>query len=135
MRRGVTWLDDSKATNPHAAVVGLRSLSGPYIAIVGGFDKGLDQSDFEAELAARARAVLAVGPDGSTAARTVRALEGRVAVYACASMDEAVARADTLAQPSDSVVLSPAASSFDLYRDYHHRGQVYQAAVRALPER
>jgi UDP-N-acetylmuramoylalanine--D-glutamate ligase len=135
VRGGVTWLDDSKATNPHAAVVGLRSLSGSYVAIVGGFDKGLDQSDFEAELAARARAVLAVGPDGSTAARTVRALEGRVAVYACASMDEAVARADALAQPSDSVVLSPAASSFDLYRDYHHRGQVYQAAVRALPER
>jgi UDP-N-acetylmuramoylalanine--D-glutamate ligase len=134
VRRRVTWLDDSKATNPHAAVVGLRSLAGPYVAIVGGFDKGLDQSDFEAELVARARAVLAVGPAGSTAARTVRALQGRVSVQACASMDEAVAQADALAQTGDVVVLSPAASSFDLYRDYHHRGQVYQAAVRALPE-
>jgi len=133
-RQGVRWIDDSKATNPHAASVGLRSLSEPYVAIVGGFDKGLDQADFEAELAARARAVVVVGPEGSTARRTLEALRGRVEVRACADLATAVDAAAALAQAGDAVVLSPAASSFDLYRDYHHRGQVFQAAVRALAD-
>ncbi len=133
-RQAVRWIDDSKATNPHAACVGLRSLSEPYVAIVGGFDKGLDQADFEAELAARARAVVVVGPEGSTARRTLEALRGRVEVRVCADMTTAVAVAAALAQSGDAVVLSPAASSFDLYRDYHHRGQVFQSAVRALAD-
>jgi len=133
-RRGVRWIDDSKATNPHAARVGLRSLSEPYVAIVGGFDKGLDQGDFESELVQRARAVVVVGPEGSTARRTLDALMGRVEVHACTDLTKAVDVADALARPGDAVVLSPAASSFDLYRDYHHRGQVFQGAVRALPD-
>jgi UDP-N-acetylmuramoylalanine--D-glutamate ligase len=130
-RRGVVYLDDSKATNPHAAAVGLRSLSMPLVVIAGGYDKGLDQAMFVDELVRRARHVVLVG---GTAARTDAEIAGRVPTTVEPDMDHAVRRAAALAQPGDVVVLSPAASSFDLYRDYHHRGHVFQAAVRALPD-
>jgi UDP-N-acetylmuramoylalanine--D-glutamate ligase len=131
VRGGVQFIDDSKATNPHAARVGLRSLTVPYVAIVGGYDKGLDQADFIAELRARARAVVVIG---GTADRTAAELGAGVSVARAETMESAVARAAELAAVGDAVVLSPAASSFDLYRDYHERGQRFQAAVRALPE-
>lgn len=131
VRGGVTFIDDSKATNPHAARVGLASLDVPYVAIVGGYDKGLDQGDFVAELIRRARAVVVIG---GTAARTAQEIAGRVATVEARTMDEAVQRGAELAHPGDAVVLSPAASSFDLYRDYHQRGQLFQAAVRALSD-
>ncbi|MCK6572171.1 UDP-N-acetylmuramoyl-L-alanine--D-glutamate ligase [Myxococcota bacterium] len=128
---GVQFIDDSKATNPHAARVGLRSLTVPYVAIVGGYDKGLDQAEFVDELRSHARAVVVIG---GTADRTARELGPGVRVIRADTMEAAVGRAAEVAAPGDAVVLSPAASSFDLYRDYHERGQRFQAAVRALPE-
>lgn len=129
-RGGVMWYDDSKATNPHAAVTGLRALDAPLVVIAGGYDKGLDQSAFVDELVRRARHVILVG---GTADRTQREIAGRVPTTRAASLDEAVERAAAIARPGDAVVLSPAASSFDLFRSYHHRGEVFQAAVRRLP--
>lgn len=131
IRRGVAFIDDSKATNPHAARVGLCSLSTPYVAIVGGYDKGLDQADLVNELVARARAVVVIG---GTAARTAAEIAGRVRTRVARTMAEAVSLAAEEAVAGDAVVLSPAASSFDLYRDYHQRGQIFQAAVRELSE-
>ncbi|MCB9523323.1 MAG: UDP-N-acetylmuramoyl-L-alanine--D-glutamate ligase [Myxococcales bacterium] len=129
-RAGVTWLDDSKATNAHAAAVGLRAVAGPLVVITGGYDKGLDLQGFCDLLATRARHVVLTGP---TADRTEGLLAGRVAVSRAGDMAQAVAQAAQAAQPGDSVVLSPAASSFDAYRSYAHRGQVFQAEVKALP--
>ena len=128
LRRGVTWYDDSKATNPHAAATGLRAVTAPLVVITGGYDKGLDLAPF-AEAAARARLVILTGP---TADRTEAALGGRAPVSRAASMADAVAQAAARAQAGDAVVLSPAASSFDAYRDYAHRGAVFQAEVAAL---
>lgn len=128
---GLTYIDDSKATNPHAARVGLLSLSSSYVAIVGGFDKGLDQSELVDELAARARAVVLIG---GTAERTRLEIGVRLPVRVATTMEEAVVVATALAREGDAVVLSPAASSFDLYRDYHHRGQAFQDAVGQLSE-
>jgi UDP-N-acetylmuramoylalanine--D-glutamate ligase len=130
-RRGVRFIDDSKATNPHAARIGLRSLAQPYVAIVGGYDKGLDQAEFVAELRARARAVVVIG---GTADRTAEEIGPNLRVARAATMEAAVERAAEFAEPGDAVVLSPAASSYDLYRDYHERGQRFQAAVRALSD-
>lgn len=130
-RQGVVFIDDSKATNPHAARVGLCSLTTPYVAIVGGYDKGLDQANLVSELVAHARAVVVIG---GTSARTAAELGGRVRTVVAQTMAEAVAVAAAEARSGDAVVLSPAASSFDLYRDYHQRGQIFQAAVRALSE-
>jgi UDP-N-acetylmuramoylalanine--D-glutamate ligase len=130
-KRGVLYLDDSKATNPHAAAIGLRSLDAPLVVLAGGYDKGLDQGMFVDELVRRARHVVLVG---GTAARTASEIAGRVPTSIAPDMDAAVRLAASIAQPGDTVVLSPASSSFDLYRSYHHRGEVFQAAVRALAD-
>lgn len=127
---GVTWYDDSKATNPHAAAVGLRSVSGPLVAVVGGYDKGLELDLMLAALRDQARAVIYTGPAG---ARVAAALgEGGPICYGAESMEAAVRQAAALAQPGEKVLLSPGASSFDAFTSYAHRGEVYQAAVRAL---
>lgn len=128
-RCGVDFYDDSKATNPHAAAVGLRSLDRTVVAIVGGFDKGLDQSILTDALVDCARHVVLVG---GTADRTERELGGRVATTRVATLESAVEAAASRAQSGDAVVLSPGSSSFDLFENYHHRGEVFQAAVRAL---
>ena len=125
----VRYFDDSKATNPHAAATGLRALEPPLVVITGGFDKGLDLAPFIEALIGRARHVVLLG---ATSARTEHAIANRVPTSLAQDMSQAVARAQSLALPGDTVVLSPAASSFDLYRSYHHRGEVFQAAVRAL---
>ncbi len=131
VRRGVTWYDDSKATNPHAAAAGLRALTAPFTVITGGYEKGLDLKPFVDAVVGRARHVVLTGP---TADRTERALGGHVPTSRAADMTDAVRQAAEHARDGESVVLSPAASSFDAYRSYSHRGQVFQQAVAALPD-
>ena len=131
VRRGVRYVDDSKATNPHAAAVGLRAVEGAVLVITGGYDKGLDLEIFVREVLPRARHVVLTGP---TADRMEAALAGRVGASRAVDMREAVAQAASRASPGDTVLLSPAASSFDAYRSYHHRGQVFRAEVEALPD-
>lgn len=126
---GATWYDDSKATNAHAATVGLRALDAPLVVITGGYDKGLDLQAFADVVAAKAHHVVLTG---TTAARTAEALGGRVPTSQASSMAEAVAQAADAARAGDAVVLSPAASSFDAYRSYVHRGEVFQAEARRL---
>ncbi len=126
---GVRWYDDSKATNPHAAATGLRALDMPLVVITGGYEKGLDLSPFVAQLLPRARLVVALGPTGL---RTMDAIAGRVEARRAETMAEAVRIAAATARSGEAVVLSPAASSFDAYRSFEHRGEVFQAAVHAL---
>lgn len=130
-RRGVVWYDDSKATNPHAAAVGLRSLGAVgKVVITGGYDKGVSLDPFVAALDGVRHLVVT----GDTAARVAAAVGGRVPVSVAGDMREAVAIAARLAQAGEVVVLSPAASSFDRYRSYAHRGEVFAGEVRALDE-
>lgn len=128
-RGGVTWIDDSKATNPHAAAVGLRAVDTPQVIITGGFDKGLDLAPFVEAALVRAVHVIVMG---TTAERTLAVIDRRVATSRVETMQEAVEEAARIAQPGQSVVLSPAASSFDQFGSYAHRGEVFQAAVQAL---
>ncbi len=128
-RDGLTWYDDSKATNAHAASVGLRALAGPLVVLTGGFDKGLALHDFADLLVARARHVVLMGPVGE---RLAALLEGRVPTSQASDMAQGVAQAAGAARAGDSVVLSPAASSFDAYESYAHRGRAFQAAVQGL---
>lgn len=130
VRRGVTWYDDSKATNPHAAATGLRSLGAvDKVVITGGFDKGVSLAPFVDALD-RVRRVVATG---DTAARVAREVGQRAPVEVVDDLAAAVARAAEVAQPGDAVVLSPAASSFDRFESYAQRGDVFCAAVAALP--
>jgi UDP-N-acetylmuramoylalanine--D-glutamate ligase len=127
---GVTWVNDSKATNVHAAVTGLRAIDGPLVAIVGGVDKGLALEPLVEELRARARAVVVIG---AIAERLAAELRGAgVRTVPAASMADAVAAAASEARAGDTVLLAPACSSFDMFRSFEHRGDVFEAAVAAL---
>ncbi len=127
--RGVTFVDDSKATNPHAALAAISGYDS-VVLIAGGRNKGLDLSVL-ASRADRMRAVVAIG---EAAGEVVAAFEGRVPVVKAGSMAEAVRTAAALAQPGDTVLLSPACASFDWYQGYAARGDDFAACVAAYAQ-
>jgi UDP-N-acetylmuramoylalanine--D-glutamate ligase len=125
---GVTYLDDSKATNPAAAAADLQSLAPPVIVIAGGQGKGSDFAVYGDVLARRAKLVLLIGEcKGEIAA----AVGDRTAVRLCASLEEAVTEARRAAAPGDKVALIPAAASFDMFRDQAQRGERFAQLCRA----
>ena len=124
---GVQWYDDSKATNPHAALAALRGF-GSVVLIAGGRNKGLDLSVL-AGGADRVRAVVAIG---EAAPDVERAFAGLRPVTVASSMDEAVRAAAAYAEPGDVVLLSPGCASFDSYQSYGERGDDFQRAVGNL---
>jgi UDP-N-acetylmuramoylalanine--D-glutamate ligase len=126
---GVRWYDDSKATNPHAAVAAVRGFE-TVVLIAGGRNKGLDMGEL-AEVADRTRAVVAIG---EAAPQVAAAFAGRAPVRTAESMVDAVAAAADAARPGDVVLLSPGCASFDWYRSYAERGDDFAAAVHALLE-
>jgi UDP-N-acetylmuramoylalanine--D-glutamate ligase len=127
--RGVEWYDDSKGTNVGATIAALRGLRKPVVLILGGEGKGQDFSPLAEPARELATGVLLIGRD---APLIEKALAG-VRVERCASLEAAVGRAAAIAQPGEAVLLSPACASFDMFRDYKHRGEAFAAAVRALP--
>ena len=121
---GVRYVDDSKATNPHAtlaAVEGLRDV----VLIAGGRSKGVDLSPL-ARLAPALDAVVAIG---EAAGELESLFQGLVPVERADSIEDAVARAARLASPGGSVVLAPACASQDMFRDYVERGERFTDAV------
>jgi UDP-N-acetylmuramoylalanine--D-glutamate ligase len=127
----VIYYDDSKGTNVGAVVAALADFPRPVVLIAGGRDKGGDYAPLVAALAPVARGAVVIGEAAERIAAALSALPSLPVVRA-GSMEEAVAAAARLARPGDAVVLSPACSSFDMFRDYHHRGQVFRAAVSAV---
>ena len=130
-RNGVRWFDDSKGTNVGATVAAVRGLPGPVVLIAGGDGKGQDFSPLCAALAGKARGVMLIGRDAPLIAA---ALGDSVPIQFATDMEQAVARAAQWAQPGDSVLLSPACASFDMFSGYEERGAVFAAAVRRLVE-
>ena len=128
-RHGVRWIDDSKGTNVGATVAALGGMDAPVILIAGGDGKGADFSELRAPVAQHARAVVLIGRD---AAQIEKALAGVVPVVNAADMHAAVRAAARPAQPGDVVLLSPACASFDMFRNYEHRGQVFAQAVKEV---
>lgn len=126
---GVRYIDDSKATNPEAAIAALEAFAQPVVAIVGGRAKGTAFGRLGDALARHARAVLAIG---EAANEICVAVGGRVPCERQATMAQAVARARELARPGDVVLLSPACASFDMFRSAEHRGDEFSEAARAL---
>ena len=125
-RRGVEWYDDSKGTNVGATVAALRGLGRKAVLILGGEGKGQDFSPLREPVREFASQVLLIGRDAPLIAKVV-------AGERCTSLEAAVQRAAALAKPGEAVLLSPACASFDMFRDYRHRGEVFAAAVRGLP--
>ena len=128
--RGVRFYDDSKGTNVGAAVTALEGLREPKaVLIAGGRDKGGSYGPLVDALGRKGRAAVLLGEAADAIARAVG---DRVPVRRAATMDEAVRLGATLAQRGDAVLLSPACSSFDMFRDYKHRGDEFVRAVRVL---
>jgi len=128
---GVSFINDSKASNPSAALADLAALERPFVAIVGGKDKGADFRELGEFLAARARRVILIGE----AANGIAAAMGDTdAAEHADSLEAAVARASDAAEPGEVVILAPACSSFDMFRNLGHRGEVFRAAVQMLAE-
>jgi UDP-N-acetylmuramoylalanine--D-glutamate ligase len=127
---GVTFYDDSKGTNVGATVAALSGMSEPVVLIAGGDGKGQDFSPLKSACAKQARAVVLIGRD---ARRIETAVAGcGVPLIQARDMDEAVVLAFSLAQSGDAVLLSPACASFDMFRNYEHRAQVFVTAVQKL---
>jgi UDP-N-acetylmuramoylalanine--D-glutamate ligase len=126
---GVRYIDDSKATNPHAA---LATVSGyeRVVLVCGGRSKGVDLSPLAAAIPRLAGVVVL----GEAASELVTLFDGSVPVRRVGSIEEAVSEAARLAPPDGNVILAPACSSWDMFRDYRERGDRFAVAVKALAE-
>jgi UDP-N-acetylmuramoylalanine--D-glutamate ligase len=125
-RDGVSWFDDSKATNTGAVMAALESLDGPCILIMGGQDKGLDFRPLRALIKEKASHAVLIG---QAQAKLAQALRGAVRIILAESMAEAVEICHGLAKPGCQVLLSPACASFDMYGSYKERGEDFARNV------
>ncbi len=126
-RAGVRWYDDSKGTNVGATVAAVNGLPEQLVLIAGGDGKGQDFTPLGAALAPRVRALVLLGRDAPAIAAAVG---DRVPMHRARDMVQAVTLAAQLAQPGDSVLLSPACASFDMFSNYEERGAVFAAEVQ-----
>jgi UDP-N-acetylmuramoylalanine--D-glutamate ligase len=127
---GIAWYDDSKGTNVGATIAALRGLDQKVVLIAGGDGKGQDFAPLARPVAERASRVLLIGRDAPLIARALAS--SGVPLETCATLEDAVAVAARSARPGEAVLLSPACASFDMFRDYRHRGEAFAAAVRGL---
>jgi UDP-N-acetylmuramoylalanine--D-glutamate ligase len=127
--RGVRYIDDSKGTNVGATLAAVAGLSVPLLVIAGGDGKGQDFAPLHAAFAGKVRCALLIGRDAGLLGA---ALAGACECLYCATLEEAVARAASIARAGEVVLLSPACASLDMFRDYAHRGQVFAQAVQGL---
>jgi len=125
----VRWINDSKGTNVGATLAAIAGMDAPVVLIAGGDGKGADFTLLRAAVADRARTVVLIGRD---APKIEAALAGVVPVHHAADMKAAVKRAAELARPGDIVLLSPACASFDMFRNYEHRGEVFKTTVKEV---
>ncbi|MFQ5427478.1 MAG: UDP-N-acetylmuramoyl-L-alanine--D-glutamate ligase [Thermodesulfobacteriota bacterium] len=128
-RGGVSFINDSKGTNTGALMKALQSTQAPIILIAGGRDKGGDYSMLAPLMAGKVRLLVALG---EAAPVLQEAFKGVVGVRVVSTMEEAVETAAAEAAAGDTVLLSPACSSFDMFRDYRERGLRFTALVQAL---
>ena len=126
---GVSYFNDSKATNVDATIKALESFPANIHLILGGKDKGSDYTVLQPLLRERAKRVYTIG---AAAEKIEGQIAGSADVVRAGTLDSAVQRAFAAAQPGDVVLLAPACASFDQFNSYEHRGQVFKQAVREL---
>jgi UDP-N-acetylmuramoylalanine--D-glutamate ligase len=128
--RGVTFYDDSKGTNVGATVAALNGMTVPVVLIAGGDGKGQDFSPLAPVISSRARAVVLIGRDAPQIDNVLAA--SGVRVLQAGTLEDAVSIAYRESRPGDAILLSPACASYDMFRSYVHRAQVFVTAVRTL---
>jgi UDP-N-acetylmuramoylalanine--D-glutamate ligase len=126
---GVRYVDDSKGTNVGATLAAVQGFEGPLVMIAGGVGKGQDFTPLAASFEDKVRHAVLIGRD---APDIERVLAGVCGTERAATMQDAVSAAARAARPGDTVLLSPACASLDMFRDYAHRGDAFAAAVREL---
>ena len=127
--RGVRFINDSKGTNVGATVAAVSGLPGPLLLILGGEGKGQDFRPLRAAFDGKVRYAALIGRDADVIAH---ALAGICECEHAGSLEEAVQRAAQRARPGETVLLSPACASLDMFRNYAHRGSVFAEAVQRL---
>jgi UDP-N-acetylmuramoylalanine--D-glutamate ligase len=126
---GVAYVNDSKGTNVGATLAAVAGMAGPLVVIAGGDGKGQDFGELRDAFRDKVRHVVLIGRD---APALEAALAGACPTERAADMAAAVRAARAAARPGDTVLLSPACASLDMFRDYTHRGDEFAAAVRSL---
>lgn len=127
---GVGFINDSKATNVNSTWYALESMENKTVWIVGGVDKGNDYSALEEMVAEKVSAIICLGKDNQ---KIIEAFDGIVeTIVEASTANEAVAYGYQLANKGETVLLSPACASFDLFENFEDRGNQFKAAVRAL---
>lgn len=129
--RGIDWYNDSKATNMDAVVRALDAFDSPLVLILGGRNKGGNFLQLKDRILKNTRTVVAIG---ESAKEIKSALGSFVRVIEAESMEDAVVKSSEEAQEGDKVLFSPACSSFDMFKNYEHRGRVFADAVKQLKE-
>ncbi|MCQ2251838.1 MAG: UDP-N-acetylmuramoyl-L-alanine--D-glutamate ligase [Bacteroidales bacterium] len=129
---GVKYVNDSKGTNVDSVWYALDTVGDGVILILGGVDKGNDYSQLYPLVDKKVKAIVAMGVDNTP---IHKAFDGRRPVYDVRSMAECIAKSRELAQPGDTVLLSPACASFDLFSCYEDRGEQFKEAVRKMMEK
>jgi UDP-N-acetylmuramoylalanine--D-glutamate ligase len=127
---GVVWINDSKSTNITSTEVAVAALDRPFVLLLGGRHKGEPYTRLAEPLRGRCRAVVAYGEAGPLVDRDLGAL--LTVISAGTDFDGVIATARGLARPGDAVLLSPACSSYDMFKNYEERGERFRALVEAM---
>jgi UDP-N-acetylmuramoylalanine--D-glutamate ligase len=127
---GVAYFNDSKATNPHAAMAVLNAFDEPFILLAGGYEKGSDFTEMGQLIAKKTRSVILYG---ATRDRIRQSIPESHPVRMTETLQQAVEAARTMARPGERVILAPACASYDQFNDFEHRGRVFKDLVRKLP--
>ena len=125
--RGVDYYNDSKATNVDATIKALESFPANIHLILGGKDKGSDYTVLNDLLRQRVKRVYTIG---AAAAKIESQIQRRAEVVHAETLENAIRKANAVAQPGDVVLLAPACASFDQFKNYEHRGKVFKEIVR-----
>lgn len=128
----VAYIDDSKGTNLDATIQAVKAMPGPVILIAGGVDKGSPYAPWIPVFQGRVKRIIVLG---QAAAKMMRELEGAFVIEMVDSLREAVQQARKEAVKGDCVLLSPGCSSYDMFRDYAHRGEEFKRCVNDLIKR
>jgi UDP-N-acetylmuramoylalanine--D-glutamate ligase len=126
---GVLWINDSKSTNVTSTEVAIAAVDRPFVLLLGGRHKGEPYTRLAGPLQGRCRAVVAYGEAGPI---VLQDLKDRVKVVPAGDFADVIATARRLAVPGDAVLLSPACSSYDMFKNYEERGARFRAGVEAL---
>ncbi|MCG0276988.1 MAG: UDP-N-acetylmuramoyl-L-alanine--D-glutamate ligase [Thermanaeromonas sp.] len=130
---GVLYVNDSKGTNPEATIKAIEAYSEPLILIAGGKNKGSDFSFLAQKMVGRVKHLILLG-EAAPAIRQAAQKAGLTSIFMVRDLGEAVERARELASPGDVVLLSPACASWDMFRNYEERGNLFKTLVRSLSE-